>query len=1146
MADAPEWAASEPAPAWANSPAEPPAPAWSAAAPAPAQPEPEKPSTLTSIGRNAAAVGDIALGTPAWLAKIGQTGVTDVIAAVKGDPHPLQSATEATEADWADEHFLQAPLQTTFGIDQQNTAVGQFMGKIGGAVDKVADAATQSSGNPEHGALVRQAANIVMAKAGDLLIGGGKAAGKVTELARKRMAEATPTGATPAPEWVTTAGKSASTPVDRPEIVGAKARKSSLAEGEYISSPDEGDLGPLPPIEAYEPSAEAHQHIHEALSDPDLHTGHPEAMEVARDVAAEKVKGAVQADRVRQAKPQKHDSITERIRKLGGVSHTAIEDISGEVRTGKGIAGIRPGLFTKSGRGLDDMARSLKDAGYDIDTESVDGGVQQLKDMIRDEIGGAKHLPAEGQYAEFERMMRDRYQEGGVNRALAGYLGITAGGAAIGAALNDDPLTGAFEGAGAGFAMARVGHVLHDYGAGASLKATIDVLKPSVDPMRKAAADVHNAKTANVKAAGRYVGAIQRVWKQSGISDDRAAHLTHLYESGDLSSATPKEAALLKKIGDAYAKLGTRAQQAGVVPHLIMKNFVPHVWDMKDAATKEFFDKMLESGAGDAASAGAFTAHSLRRSIPTYAEGVRLGLKPKTLNPAEILGFYANSVIKATENANALYTLKSMKLPDGHYAVEPVGGNMPKSYITDHKISGLEGFGVHPEMVDAVRRGFDDYRPGAIQKAMLAVAFTSKRLAVSYSLFHPMSLLVAYTGAGGNPFGFAAGAAARGVEKLSGNRIKIPFKSAVDAARDQYLKAGAGDIPDFAIRNGLEIGTTLEDTVGRDSFLKMTGAIDKAIGGDVTGIKPFTMVDNAVHEFTWGYLHTGMKLETFGREFERMLSDPKNADKDVNQIAADAASYTNNIFGGLNWDRVIEGMRSKFGRGMAGSAFSKHGRAILQTAAFAPDWLMSTMRSWIQAVPGLGENAAVAKMHRAYLARSLMYTMAITDALNLYYSGHHVWENDFRSQRQKDADPDDEGRTAMDTIHDMTYIDMGDGTKIEGNKHLFEFVNAATAPAKFGMGKMGSIVTDPLNAAMNKQWLSPTWAPKITEGGTTGEKAGDYAKWWGKQHMPMSVQQLGSGSVGGTFGFPRTGISTDKREELRQQQRDLKEERGLK
>ena len=114
------------------------------------------------------------------------------------------------------------------------------------------------------------------------------------------------------------------------------------------------------------------------------------------------------------------------------------------------------------------------------------------------------------------------------------------------------------------------------------------------------------------------------------------------------------------------------------------------------------------------------------------------------------------------------------------------------------------------------------------------------------------------------------------------------------------------------------------------------------------------------------------------------------------------------------------------------------------------------------------------RLHRAYLARSLVYTLAITDALNLYYSGHHLWENDFRSQRQKDDDPNDESRGPLDVIHDMTFIDMGDGTKIEGNKHLFEFVHAATAPSKFAMGKLSPVVTDPLNAAQNKQWLSPT------------------------------------------------------------------------
>ena len=1056
MADAPAWAKSEAAPAWVNSPAEPTAPAWSDAAPASAQPEPEKPTvsglphwavdasksvidTAASIPRNVAAVGDMALGLPAMVAKMGQTGVTDVIAAVKGDPHPLQSATDATEDDWADEHFLQAPLQTTFGYDPEKTVVGHLMGKFGKAVDTAVENETTRTGDPERGALLRQVSNIVMMKAGDLVVGTLKGANKgVKAIARKRMAETTPTGAAPKPEWVTPKGVSESTPIESREIVGKKKRMTpAVTEESPISDPSEGDLGPLPPIEAYEPSPEVHQDIHEILSDPYLHTGHPESVEAARDVAAEKVKASVTADRFKQA--------------------------------------------------------------------------------------------------------------GGANKAVLGYLGTTAAGAAAGAYLNDDPIKGAFEGAGAGFAMARIGHVLHDYGAGASLRDALDVVKPSVDPMRKAAADVNNAKVANVKAKMRDIGAIQRAYMKAVPDKARREHITHVVQSGDYSSLTPKELYFVKLVEKEYARMGSAAQQAGVIGRLIGKDYVPMMWDFKDASTKAFFDELLESGAGDAASAGAFTPHSLKRSIDTYLQGMSGDkfnkLKPLTLDHAELLGLYANSVIKATENANALYTLKSMKLPNGHYAVEPIGKGMPKDYITEHNINGLEGFAVHPEMVDALRRGFDSYKPGAIQKAMLAVSFAAKRLAVSYSLFHPMSLLVAYTGAGGNPFGFVAGAAARGVEKASGGRIKIPFKSAVDAAREQYLKAGAGDVADFAIRNGLEIGTTIEDTVGRDSFLKMTGAIDKVLGSDVTGLKPFTAADEGVHQFTWGYLHTGMKLETFGREFEKALADPKNAGKDVNQIAADTASYVNNIYGGLNWDRVVEGMRSKFGKSMAGAAYSKHGRAVLQTVAFAPDWLMSTMRSWIQAVPGVGENAAVGKLHRAYLARSIMYTMAITDALNLYYSGHHVWENDFRSQRKKEEEGDE--RPVLDTIHDMTFIDMGDGTKVEGNKHLFEFAHAMTEPSQFAMGKLSSTVTDPLNMAMNRQWLSPTWSPKISEGGTAAEKSADYAKWLLAHHAPISLQQLGEGSYGGTFGFPRHGKTEEEKATLRQKTKELKQERGL-
>jgi hypothetical protein len=96
------------------------------------------------------------------------------------------------------------------------------------------------------------------------------------------------------------------------------------------------------------------------------------------------------------------------VKRMGGINLRNIKDITGEKRTGKGIAGIPPGLFTRGGRGLDDLAIMLADAGYMIDLSDVDGGVGQLREMIRDEIdGNAVYYPGdpaetfEEQYGEY-------------------------------------------------------------------------------------------------------------------------------------------------------------------------------------------------------------------------------------------------------------------------------------------------------------------------------------------------------------------------------------------------------------------------------------------------------------------------------------------------------------------------------------------------------------------------------------------------------------------------------------------------------------------------------------------------------------------------------------------------------------------------
>src|SRR3546814_3580367 len=73
------------------------------------------------------------------------------------------------------------------------------------------------------------------------------------------------------------------------------------------------------------------------------------------------------------------------IRKSGGINVRERSDITGE----RGRAGARaaPGLFRKEGRGIDDIATLMHEAGFltDADLADVDGGVQRARDLITED-----------------------------------------------------------------------------------------------------------------------------------------------------------------------------------------------------------------------------------------------------------------------------------------------------------------------------------------------------------------------------------------------------------------------------------------------------------------------------------------------------------------------------------------------------------------------------------------------------------------------------------------------------------------------------------------------------------------------------------------------------------------------------------------
>lgn len=124
---------------------------------------------------------DIALGIPAFIAKVGATGAVDLAAALSGEEKPLEKGSavmeKAMEAPWM--KAMSAPISYMAGQDvSKGTAIGGVMEKLSGAIEKGAESVSEKTGDTELGQAVKQAADIAMLKGGELAVGAVKGIAK--------------------------------------------------------------------------------------------------------------------------------------------------------------------------------------------------------------------------------------------------------------------------------------------------------------------------------------------------------------------------------------------------------------------------------------------------------------------------------------------------------------------------------------------------------------------------------------------------------------------------------------------------------------------------------------------------------------------------------------------------------------------------------------------------------------------------------------------------------------------------------------------------------------------------------------------------------------------------------------------------------
>jgi hypothetical protein len=422
-------------------------------------------------------------------------------------------------------------------------------------------------------------------------------------------------------------------------------------------------------------------------------------------------------------------------------------------------------------------------------------------------------------------------------------------------------------------------------------------------------------------------------------------------------------------------------------------------------------------------------------------------------------------------NKNLLESLKDTKGPDGKGLVIRAG-KAPYSYVPMAH-SQLASYRVHPSIAPSLEFLYHTHGGNAITQAIESANTALKRVQVSLSLFHAKSLIDA---------------------ALGGMEFGHPIQNLMDIAQsafgksrghEAFLKGGMGDDVDHLIRS-LKItprkGTLpVEDvTSGFYEGLKtLQDSMDSAIprSGKYT-VGTVVQTSKALDHLLWENLHSGLKLvvgmnslERLRRSYARDFERNPNADvPSTAELADRAASYTNDIFGGLNWRRLADDAQTKWGHEIGKALANPTARRIGQVMIFAPDWTYSTVRSVIKAIgkgsglEGLIRPKQIADLHRLYLIRSAFIYATLYNGINMALSGHPIWEN----KRNGKPEP--------------FLVDLGNGEWAQANKHAMEVPNLVTHPAKWAMGKLGNIPSEIADQALGKEYLSPDYMPPMKEG----------------------------------------------------------------
>lgn len=469
----------------------------------------------------------------------------------------------------------------------------------------------------------------------------------------------------------------------------------------------------------------------------------------------------------------------------------------------------------------------------------------------------------------------------------------------------------------------------------------------------------------------------------------------------DLISIIQKPSKELLKVTDEvkqyYAESYDFLKQAWGEDIGFVENYVTQIWDIpkgKKAAALNYFAKK--------------NPFLKKRTIPTLEEGIKLGLKPKTTNIAELLRIYDQYKIKTVHNFKFAEDLKGLaddegvklimrsdKAPVNWVTIDHPALNRAMATGTKPLLLSKVPVKVNPEIAKEVKIIFDEPINNKWISAYETTNAFLKKSMLSVSLFHHQALTES---------AFSAG--------IGGKAIQLwnPVKTVKALRSKNYEVFKQMDLTKDAIKHNVTFGALEDIQRGRvvDALKSVEDVTKKipALGKVAKGARKANELWDAA---LWDYYHNSLKLYAYESNVAKSLKSAEKAaqkkfgrsllPKETEEIKNTTGLFINDSFGGQNWelDKTLGNPKV---------------RQMMQWFWLAPDWTISVLKQ--AAAPAKGAlmmatakgdipkalaGKALTKRGSLFWAKAATYYNLIAQNVNYhttkkeYGEGRFTWEN---------------------------------------------------------------------------------------------------------------------------------------------------------